>query len=115
MDEKDFEKKSTKKVGKIIGIVLLTLIIIAVVGGYVYLKLTRKPEKIFSKAIEATVLEDKRKEKIQATFSASVDSDNEEIKQMNAYLGLIQIKTTTEIDRDKKNSKWKCCIKCPRK
>ena len=102
MDEKDFEKKSTKKVGKIIGIVLLTLIIIAVVGGYVYLKLTRKPEKIFSKAIEATVLEDKRKEKIQATFSASVDSDNEKIKQMNAYLGLIQIKTTTEIDRDKK-------------
>ena len=101
MEEKDFEKKPTKKTGLIIGIVILAIILLIAGGGYAYLKISTRPEKIFNKLISKPlkINEDVRSTRIELNLAASVNSDNEEIKKM---IEGIKLKSTTEIDLDNK-------------
>lgn len=105
MEEKDFEKKSTKKIGIIIAVIVV-LLIAAAIGGIVYLNYTRKPEKIFAKAVE-DIFEMPEKEnaksgKVELELSADIEANEPEIRAMNEFLKEIKLKSTTEIDVDKK-------------
>lgn len=105
MEEKDFEKKSTKKIGIIIAVIVV-LLMAAVIGGIVYLNYTRKPEKIFAKAVE-DIFEMPEKEnaksgKVELELSADIEANDPEIRAMNEFLKEIKLKSTTEIDVDKK-------------
>lgn len=106
MDENSFEKKPKKKIGVIISIIVVLLLIAAVVAGVVYLNLTRKPEKIFEKAIEdAFEMNEKEKIKsgrIELELSAKIDSEETEIQQVNSILSLVKLNATTEMDLEKK-------------
>ena len=106
MDEKDFEKKSTKKVTTIVGIIILALIIAIILGGFFYLKFTRKPERIFAKEIDKLFKMEENKnskqEKFELDITASIDSDNEEIKMIDSFLKGIKLKVNLETDLNNK-------------
>jgi len=107
--EENFEKKSSKKVWIIISVIIL-LLVAAAVAGVIYLKSSKKPEKIFAKAIEETfdMSENEndnvnaRSGKIELELSAQIEADDPEIKAINEFLKAIKVKSTTEIDLDKK-------------
>ena len=105
MEEK-FEKKSGKKVVTTISVIVVILIV-AAVAGILYLNYTRKPEQVFSHAIEDIFkpLEkdaNERKAKIDLELSMEMESDDFEISMANEMLKSAKIKSTTEIDLDKK-------------
>ena len=106
MDEKDFEKKSTKKVTTIVGIIIIALIIAIILGGFFYLKFTRKPERIFAKEIDKLFKMEENKnskqEKFELDITASIDSDNEEIKMIDSFLKGIKLKVNLETDLNNK-------------
>lgn len=102
--EENFEKKSTKKVGIIIAIIVV-LLIVAGVGGFLFLSLNRNPEKIFTKTVEdmfeMTESEAHRSGRIELEMSAELEADDPEIKAVNEFLKVIKLKSITEIDLDK--------------
>lgn len=100
MEEKDFENKPKKK-GLIIFIVILAIILLALGGGYAYLKIANKPEKLFSKLIDEAFefKEDVKSQRIELGLAASVNTDNEELK---ALIECLKVKSITEIDLNKK-------------
>ena len=99
--EEKFEKKSTKKVGIIIGIVVVILVAL-VVAGVIYISISRKPEKIFNKAISETFKmnenDKKTSGKIELELSASYEGSGQKIQQMNAALGLIKLRKASLLD-----------------
>lgn len=100
MEEKDFEKKPKKK-GLIIFIVILAIILLALGGGYAYLKITNKPEKLFGKLIDEAfeLKEDVKSYRMELGIAASVNTDNENLK---AIIEGLNVKSITEIDLNKK-------------
>ena len=100
MEEKDFEKKPKKK-GLIIFIVILAIILLALGGGYAYLKIANKPEKLFGKLIDEAfeLKEDVKSYRMELGIAASVNTDNEELK---AIIEGLNIKSITEIDLNQK-------------
>jgi len=104
--EEKFEKKSSKKVAITISIIVI-LLIVAVVAGFFYLSYTRKPEQIFSKAV-SEVFEPLEKDssekraKIDLELSMEMESNDFEVAMANEMLKSAKIKSTTEIDLDKK-------------
>lgn len=103
--EENFEKKSTKKVGIIIAVIVI-LLIAAAVGGVIYLNSTKNPEKIFAKTVEdmfeMTEKENAKSGKVELELSADIEANDPEIRAMNEFLKEIKLKSTTEIDVDKK-------------
>lgn len=100
MEEKDFEKKPKKK-GLIIFIVILAIILLALGGGYAYLKIANKPEKLFGKLIDEAfeLKEDVKSCRMELGIAASVNTDNENLK---AIIEGLKVKSITEIDLNKK-------------
>ncbi len=100
MEEKDFEKKPKKK-GLIIFIVILAIILLALGGGYAYLKIANKPEKLFGKLIDEAfeLKEDVKSCRMELGIAASVNTDNEDLK---AIIEGLKVKSITEIDLNKK-------------
>ena len=100
MEEKDFEKKPKKK-GLIIFIVILAIILLALGGGYAYLKIANKPEKLFGKLIDEAfeLKEDVKSYRMELGIAASVNTDNENLK---AIIEGLKVKSITEIDLNKK-------------
>lgn len=105
MEGNDFEKRSSKKKFIIIGIVAL-VVVAAIIGVVVFLSLSKKPEKIFSKAVKDIfeIEEGKTQNSMRAEleFSAEVDSDNVNVRAVNEYLKTLKIGMITEIDMEKK-------------
>lgn len=104
--EDNFEKKSHKKIGIIIGIIV-AILIIAVAGGAIFLGISRKPEKIFSKAIEDSFssLEKnagQEKVKMDLEFSLDMKSNDSEIESANEIIKDIKLKSTIETNLKKK-------------
>lgn len=103
--EENFEKKSSKKIAITILVIVLVLIL-AVIAGLIYLSFARKPEKIFGKAIEETFemteQEEAKAAKIELELSLEIESEDAEMKAANEILKAIKLKSTTEIDLDKK-------------
>jgi len=102
--EDNFEKKSGKKVGVIISVIVV-LLVAAIAAGFIYLSQARKPEKIFSKAIE-DAFEMKEKEeaksaKIDLELSMEMKSNDSEIVMINEVLKSVKLHSTTEVDIDK--------------
>lgn len=107
MEEKDFEKKGSKKVWIISGIVLVVILIAIAAGLFAYSKINQKPNKVFAKLIEDTfeTLEEdskKRTGKVNLGVTASLSGTSSEIDAINAYLGVMKLNLTTEVDLDKK-------------
>lgn len=104
MEEKDFEKKGSKKKFIIIGIIALILVAL-IVGGIIFLNLRNKPEKIFSKVIKdifkAEEEEIQNSMKMSFELSAEIDSDDVDIRAVNEYLKAIKLGIKTEQDLDK--------------
>lgn len=104
MEEKDFEKKGSKKKFIVIGIVALILVAV-IVGGIIFLNLRNKPEKIFSKVIKDIFKtegeEIQNSMKMNLEFSAEIDSDDVDIRAVNEYLKAIKLGIKTEQDLDK--------------
>lgn len=104
--EDNFEKKSHKKIGIIIGIIV-AILIIAVAGGAIFLGISRKPEKIFSKVIEDSFssLEKnagQEKVKMDLEFSLDMKSNDSEIESANEIIKDIKLKSTIETNLKKK-------------
>lgn len=104
--EDNFEKKSHKKVGIIIG-VIVAILVIAVAGGAVFLGISRKPEKIFSKAIEdgfKTLEKDAKQDKVKMDLECSLNlkSNNSEIASANEIIKDVKLTSTIETDINKK-------------
>lgn len=107
MEEKDFEKKGSKKAWIISGIVLVVILIAIAAGLFAYSKINQKPNKVFAKLIEDTfeTLEEdskKRTGKVNLGVTASLSGTSSEIDAINAYLGVMKLNLTTEVDLDKK-------------
>lgn len=106
MDENSFEKKPKKKVGIVVSVIVVLLVIAAIVAGVVYLQLNKKPEKIFTKAVEDMFeMPEKKNEKsakVELELSAEVEANDPQVRAMNEYLKEIKLRSTTEIDVDKK-------------
>lgn len=106
MDENSFEKKPKKKIGIIVFIIVALLVIVAIVAGVIYLQFSKKPEKIFTKIVEdmfeMTDKENVKAGKIELELSAEIESDDAEIRAINEILKAVKLKSTTEIDVDKK-------------
>lgn len=107
MEEKDFEKKGSKKVWIISGIVLVVILIAIAAGLFAYSKINQKPNKVFAKLIKDTfeTLEEdskKRTGKVNLGVTASLSGTSSEIDAINAYLGVMKLNLTTEVDLDKK-------------
>lgn len=102
--EDNFEKKSGKKVVTIVS-VLVAVLILAVAAGFIYLSQARKPEKVFSKAIEdafeMTEKKDSRAAKIDLELSLEMKSDDPEVTMVNEILKSAKLQSTTEVDIDK--------------
>lgn len=104
--EENFEKKSHKKLGIIISIIV-TLLILAVGASFAYLSISRKPENIFSKVIKESLKDagkdiDARKAKVDLDFLIDMESNDPEMAMINETLKSIKLKTTAEMDIDKK-------------
>ena len=107
MEEKDFEKKSKKKAGLIVTVVILVLMALIAVGGFVYLKtFNNKPQKIFEKAIskvfDMVELNSEKEGKLDIEVSASLNSQQQDMMMANAYLQMAKLNLTTEFNMDKK-------------
>ena len=105
--EENFEKKSNKKVGIIIAVILILVIFTIIAGGLISLTNNKKPEKIFAKTVEDMFqMSEKevnaRTAKVGLELSADIESTDPEIKAMNQILNAIKINFTTELDLDKK-------------
>lgn len=104
--EDNFEKKSHKKVGIIIGIIV-AILIIAVAGGAIFLGISRKPEKIFSKVIEDSFSSSEKnagqeKMKMDLEFSLDMKSNDSEIASANEIIKDVKLKSTIETNIKKK-------------
>lgn len=105
--EENFEKKSNKKVGIIIAVILILVIFTIIAGGLISLTNNKKPEKIFAKTVEDMFqMSEKevnaRTAKVGLELSADIESTDPEIRAMNQILNAIKINFTTELDLDKK-------------
>jgi len=104
MEGNDFEKKGSKKKIIIIGIVALILIV-AIAGGLIFLNLSKKPEKIFSKAVEDIfeIEEGQVQNSMRAELelTAEVDSDDVNVRAVNEYLKTLKIGMIAEVDIEK--------------
>lgn len=101
--EENFEKKSSKK----ITIIISLIVILVVVLGALYLNYMRKPEQIYSKAVEEIFkpLEDganKRKAKLDMEMSLNMVSNDTDVIITNEVIKSIKLNSTTEMDLDKK-------------
>ena len=113
--EENFEKKTHKKLGKIISIVVI-LLILAVGASFAYLTVSRTPKYIFRKEIKDSLKEaekdiDARKQKVDLEFSIDMESNDYEIAMANEIFKLIKLKATTEIDIDKEIYNMKLAAK----
>jgi len=105
-EEKNFEKKSTKKIAIIVAIVVLLVAIVAGVVLFLYSK--NKPEKIFEEAVEDVFeLTEQKKEEVRTgrvslELSANVESNMAEIKAVSPMIKAVKINSITEYDLDKK-------------
>ena len=105
MEGNDFEKRTSKKKFIIIAIVAL-VVVAAIIGVVVFLNLSKRPEKIFSKAVKDIfeIEEGKTQNSMRAEleFSAEVDSDDVNVRAVNEYLKTLKIGMTAEVDIEKK-------------
>ncbi len=104
--EEEFEKKSTKKVGIIVAIILV--LVIALVTGVILMNSSKKPEKIFSKNVEDMFemtnkeLEEVSKGRVELELSAEMDATDPQIKAANEILKAIKLKLISEYDETQK-------------
>lgn len=106
MDESSFEKKSGKKVGLIIAVIVILLALIG--GGVFYFINQRTPENVFKTkvkdAFEMVEKEEKnvKSGRVELELTGSFKSDNTEVKLVNSVLKDIKLNSTTEFDLDKR-------------
>ena len=104
--EEEFEKKSTKKVGIIVAVILFLLV--AAIMGAIILISNKKPAKIFSKNVEEVFemtdkeLEDVNAGRVELELTAEVKGSNPQVKAMNGILSALKLKVISEYDENQK-------------
>lgn len=104
--EENIKKNKSKKVSIFIFVIIL-IVILAVAAVIVYKINSRKPEKIFGKAIEKTFDEmnsssNSKKGMIKLKLTGGIETDNSEMRMLNEILREIQLTSVTKFDLDKK-------------
>ena len=85
-------------------LVPIILIILVLVGGFVYIKISTTPKKIFEKAISKTIDEIKEKQvnystlKLKTELSANIESDKEEAKEISKALDNSKLSMESQMD-----------------
>lgn len=105
-EEKNFEKKSSKRLWIIIAAILILAAIAA--GVFFFINSKKKPENIMKQVVQDVFdFTEKKEEEISSErvtveLTADIDSDNADIKTLNPIIKACKLKSTTEIDIAKK-------------
>ncbi len=102
--EEEFEKKSSKKILKILIPIIILILIIG--AGVAYYFINNTPKNIFAKAVDGVFnsIEEKNYDtlKTNVELSMSIESDNSEIQSIGQIVNSVKLSTNQEIDINNK-------------